>query len=92
MGDPTHDKVMWKRPDRQGGSGLEGFPGPTRGTPKPKSVGLLFIILCLSPTFLTLAGGYPRPPFSEENQLRALINKSPGHKKNISILTTLLAL
>ena len=29
MGDPTHDKVMWKRPDEQGGSGLEGPPGPS---------------------------------------------------------------
>ena len=28
MGDPTHDKVMWRRPDKQGGSGLEGLPGP----------------------------------------------------------------
>ena len=25
-GDPTHDKVMWKRPDRQGRSGLKGLP------------------------------------------------------------------
>ena len=28
MGDPTHDKVMRERPDRQGESGLEGPPGP----------------------------------------------------------------
>jgi len=27
-GDPTHDKVMQRRPDRQGGSGLKGLPGP----------------------------------------------------------------
>ena len=27
-GDSTHDKVMQKRPDEQGGSGLEGPPGP----------------------------------------------------------------
>ena len=26
-----------------------------------------------------------RPPFSEENQLRALVNKSPGHNKSVSI-------
>ena len=26
MGDPTHDKVMWERSDRQGESGLEGPP------------------------------------------------------------------
>ena len=91
-GDPTHDKVMRKRPDRQGGSGLEGLPGPARAsTPKPKSVCLLFTILCLSPTLLTLTGVYPRPPFSEENQLRALVNKSPGLERSISILTPLLA-
>ena len=57
-GDPTHDKVMRRRPDRQGGSGLEGLPGPARAsTPKPESVCLT--ILCLSPTLLTLTGGYP---------------------------------
>ena len=43
-GDPTHDKVMWKRPDRQGGSGLEGSPGPARAsTPKPESVCLTIL-------------------------------------------------
>ena len=69
-----------------------GSPGPARAsTPKPKSVCLLFTILCLSPTLLTLTGGYPRPPFSEENQLRALVNKSPGLERSISILTPLLA-
>ena len=47
-------------------------PGPARAsTPKPKSICLLFTILCFSPTPLTLTGGYPQPPFSEENQLRA---------------------
>ena len=39
----------------------------------------------LSPTLLKLVGGYPQPPFSEENQLRALISKSPGHERSISI-------
>ena len=93
MGDPTHDKVMSKRPDRQGGSGLEGLPGPARAsTLKPKSVCLVFTILCFSPTLLTLAGGYPRPPFSEENQLRALINKSPGHERSISIQIPLISI
>ena len=92
MGAPTHDNVMRKRPDRQGGSGLEGLPGPARApTPKPKSVCLLYTILCLSPTLLTLTGGYPWPPFSGENQLRALVDKSPGHERNISIQTPLLA-
>ena len=26
-------------------------------------------------------GDYPQPPFSEENQLRALVNKFPGHNR-----------
>ena len=39
LGDPTHDKVMWKRSDEQGGSELKGPPGSARAsTPKPKSV------------------------------------------------------
>ena len=70
--DPTHDKVMQRRPDRQGGSGLQGLPGPAWAlTLKSKSVCLLFTILCLSPTLLTLTEGYLRLPFSEENQLRS---------------------
>ena len=51
-------------------------------TPKPESV--CFTISWLSPTPLTLTGGYSWPPFSGENQLRAIANKSPGHEKNIS--------
>ena len=67
-------------------SGLEGLPRPARASiPKPESVCLT--ILCLSPTHLTLTGGYPQPPFSGENQLRALANKSLGHERNISIQT-----
>ena len=31
-GDPTHEKVMQRRPDKQGGSGLEGLPGPARAS------------------------------------------------------------
>ena len=91
MGDPTHHKVMRKEPDGQGGSGLEGPPGSAQAsTPKPESVYLT--VLCFSPTLLTLTGGYPRPPFSGENQLRALVNKSPGHNRNVSIPTPLMAL
>ena len=89
-GDPTYDKVLWKSHDEQGGSWLKRFPRSAgASTPKPESVCLT--ILCLSPTLLTLTGGYPRPPFSGKSQLRALINKSPGHERNISILTLLLA-
>ena len=67
----------------KGGSGFEGLPGPAwASTPKPESVCLT--ILFLSPTLLTLTGGYPWPHFSGENKLRALANKSPGHERNIS--------
>ena len=85
-GDPTHDKVMWKRPDEQGGSGLEGPPGPAQASSsKPESVCLT--TLCLSPTLLTLTEGYPQLPFTGKNQLRALVDTSLGHERNISIHT-----
>ena len=87
-GDPTHDKVMWKSLTGQGGSGIKGSSAQA-STPKPESV--CFIISCLSPTPLTLMGGCPRPHFSEENQLRALVNTSPGHNKSVSIQTPLIA-
>ena len=57
-------------------------PGPAwASTPKPESV--CFTILWLSPTPLTLTGGYPRPPFSEGNQLKALVNEPPGHNRSV---------
>ena len=83
-------KVMRRRPDRKGESGLEGPPRPGRAsTPKPESV--------LSYYFMTLTNSsdinwvYPRPPFSERNQLRALVSKSPGHNRSISIQTPWMA-
>ena len=69
-----------ERPDGQGGSGLEGSPGTARAsTPKTR--------VCLSYYFMTFTNSSDinRPPFSEENQLRALVNKSPGHNKSVSI-------
>ena len=90
-GDPTHDRVMRERPDGQGESGLEGPPGPAwASTPKPESV--CFTILRLSPTPLTLTWGYPRSPFSEGNQLRALVNKSPGYNRCVPIQIPRIAL
>ena len=72
-GVPTHDKVMQESCDGQGKSGLEGPPGSAwASTPKPESA--CFTILWRSATPLTLTGGYPRPPFFEENQLKALVN------------------
>ena len=53
----------------------------------PKTKVCLSTVYYIMPltTLLTLTGGYPRPPFSEEDQLRALVNKSPGHERSISI-------
>ena len=82
-------KVMRERLDGQRQVRTRGTPGPAQAsTRKPESVCLT--ILCLSPTTLTLTGGCPRPPFSEGNQLRALVNKSPGHDKSVSIQTSLI--
>ena len=81
MGDPTHDKVMRKRPDGQGGSGLEGPPGLARAsTPEPESVCLT--ILCLAPTLLALTGGYPLPGASVRNSTRG-----KGHEEGGSAYT-----
>ena len=74
----------------KGRSGLKGPPGSARAS-TPKSESVCLTILCLSPTLLTLTGDYPWPPFSGKSQLRALVNKSPGHERNISILTSLMA-
>ena len=74
----------------KGRSGLNGPPGSARAS-TPKSESVCLTILCLSPTLLTLTGGYPWPPFSWKSQLRVLVNKSPGNERNISILTPLLA-
>ena len=86
-GDPTHDKGHAEGDmTGKGRSGFEGLPGPAQAS-TPKSESVCFTILCLSPTLLTLTGGYPLPPFSGENQLRALANKSLGHERSISIQT-----
>ena len=79
---PPMAKVMRMRPDGQRRD--QAFRGPPSqaSTPRPESVCLT--ISCLSPTLLTLTGGYPQPHFSGENQLRVLANKSPGHERNIS--------
>ena len=64
-------------------SGLNRRPRLSQAsTPKPESV--CFTISWLSPTPLTLTGGYSWPPFSGENKLRAIANKSPAHERNIS--------
>ena len=86
---PPMTKVMRRKPDRQRWIRIRGTPW-TCSSIYPKTR-VCLTILCLSPTLLTLTGGYPQPPFSGENQLRALANKSPGHERSISIQTLLLA-
>ena len=66
MGDPTHDKVMWRELMGQGESGLKGASA-WASTPKPKSVCLLSATLYSS----DITGGSPRPPFSGKSYLRA---------------------
>ena len=71
------------------GSGLERPSRPAwASTPKPESI-------CLTILWLTNSSDinwvYPRPPFSERNQLRALVNKSPGHNRSVSIQTPRMA-
>ena len=64
-GESRHGKSHEERglTNAHAGSGLSGPPGLSRASdPKPDSVCL--IALCLSPTLLTLTGGYPPPPFS----------------------------
>ena len=51
----------------------------------------VLLFYAIHQTLLTLTGGYPRPPFSEENKLGALANKSPEHEKSVSTQASLLA-
>ena len=80
------EEIWWARQIR-----TQGTPWNCLSICSKTKICLLFIILCLSPTLLSLTGGYPRPPFSGKNQLRALVNKSPGHDRSVSIQTPLLA-
>ena len=46
MGDPSHDKAMRRRSDRQGRSGLEGLHGPAQAsTPKPICLSTVYYIV-----------------------------------------------
>ena len=45
MGDPTHDKIMRRRPDKQGGSGLEGLPGPARASTPNQNLSTVYYIM-----------------------------------------------
>ena len=76
--DPIHEKVVRRRPDRQGRSGLQGFrkAAPVL-TLRMISVFLMLAILDYSLVSVTQAEGLPLT-LSKQNQLRTLINMSPG--------------
>ena len=83
--DPTHDKVMRRRPDKQGRSGLQGFRKAALAlTLKMISVFLMLAILDYSLISMTQAEGLPRS-LSKQNQLRTLINMSPGWRYPIRL-------
>ena len=76
--DPTHDKVMRRRPDKQGRSGLQGFRKAAPAlTLKMISVFLMLAILDYSLISVTWVDGLPWS-LSKQNQPRTLINMSPG--------------
>ena len=76
--DPTHDKVMRRRPDKQGRSGPQGFrkAAPALSL-KMISVFLMLAVLDYSLISVTQAEGLPRS-LSKQNQPRTLINMSHG--------------
>ena len=83
--DPTHDKVMRRRPDKQGRSGPQGFLKAAPAlTLKMLSVFLMLAVLDHSLISVTRAEGLPRP-LSKQNQLRTLINMSPGWRYPIRL-------
>ena len=80
MGDPTHDKVMRRRPEMQGCSG---YKEPSRLTPAstppcilPLLLLSLFVLLRI---FALPAESSPAPLSLNKDQHRTLINKSLGH-------------
>ena len=76
--DPTHDKVMRRRPDKQGRSGLQGFwKAAPALTLKMISVFLILVTLECFLISVTQLDSLPRS-LSTHNQLRTLINMFPG--------------
>ena len=89
---PPMTKVMWRRPDRQRRIRTRGIPWICSSIyPDTK--------ICLSTVYYIMPftnssdinRGYPQLSFFEGNQLRALVNKSPGHNKSVSIQTPQMA-
>ena len=95
--DPTHDKVMRRRPDKQGRSGLQGFrKAALARTLKMISVFLMLAVLDHSLISVTQVEGLPRS-LSKQNQLRtcvpqmAVSYKIIQDERSVSIQTPLLA-
>ena len=91
MGDPTHDKVMWKRTVKQGFR--------TQGAPQAFSSIYPKTRICLFYCFMTFTNssdinrGLTLTSFLwKKNQLRVIANKSLGHDRSVSIQTPLMAL
>ena len=75
--DPTHEKVMRRRPYKQGRSGIQGFKKVALVlTLKMISVFLMLAILDYSLISVKQVEGLPWS-LSKQNQLRTLINMSP---------------
>ena len=83
--DPIHGKVMRRRPDKQGRSGLQGFrkAAPALAL-KMISVFLRLAILDYSLISVTRVDGLPQS-LSKQNQLRTLANLSPGQRYPIRL-------
>ena len=80
MGDPTHDEVMRKRPDTQGRSGHKG-PSRLARTSTPPCIlppFLLLFLFALLEILVLPAESSPAPLSLNKDQLKTLINKSPG--------------
>ena len=76
--DPAHDKVVRRRPDKQGRSGLQGFRKAAPAlTLKLISVFLMLAVLDYSLISVTWVEGLPQS-LSKQDQLRTLINMSAG--------------
>ena len=83
--DPTQDKVVRRRPDKQGRSGLQGFRKAAPAlTLKMISVFLMLAVLDYSLISVTQIEGLPRS-LSKQNQLRTLINMSPRRRYPIRL-------
>ena len=103
MGDPTHDKVMRKKPDVQGHSGYKG-PSRLASASTPPCIlppFLLFFLFALLQILVLPAESSPAPLSLNKDQLKTLISKSPGHwfpmkgpgmKEMFQVKTLLLAL